>query len=417
MMGCLIKKRRFFLLLATFLSLGLTAAAPVDKGLPDFKSKDKADTIDAAVRAPDLAEGVALGCILPLMGRFASYGNRALEAIVLAAGLFDPQKKSPVKLLIEDTASRPENDRSAVERLVDKGAVAIIGPLGSDEAQVAAAEAQRLKIPILTLAQKEGLTGVGNYVFRNFLTGSQQVKSLVKYAIQDLQLRQFAVLYPDDGYAPEMVKLFHQEVMRLNGNIVWSEGYKIDEINFSDKIRKLTDMAETSRKDGDLPGQPEQRTFSFEAIFIPDSYRVLKMIVPQLVNYDVQGVRLLGLNGWNSEALLSTEEPGNLEGAVFTDGFFAESIYPEAIDFVDAFYAAYGREPDVMEAEVFDTVGMAVKVVKENRGYTRDQFRDRLLLISAYPGATGRTSFAGQRDAEKEAFILTVQNGKIIQIK
>lgn len=413
-MGRLMKRARLFLLAAMFLSLG---AAPVNAGRPVPPGIDKIDPIEDAVTGKGLTDAAALGCILPLTGRYASYGNRALDTIVLAAGLFDPQKRSPVKLFIEDSASRPENARNAVARLVNKGAVAIIGPLGSDEAQLAAEEAQRLKIPLLTLTQKEGLTEAGNYVFRNFLTGSQQIKSLVKYAIQNLQLRRFAILYPEDGYAPEMVKLFHQEVRRLKGSIVWSEGYKSGETNFSEKIRKLTDMTEKSRTGNNLPGQPMQRTFSFEAFFIPDSYRAVKMIVPQLVNYDVQGVRLLGLNGWNSQALFSMEEPGNLEGAVFTDGFFAESIYPEASDFVEAFYAAYGREPDVIEAEVFDSAGMAVKIIKESRGLTREKFRDSLLQIRAYSGVTGRTSFSPQRDAEKEAFVLTVQNGKIVQIK
>ncbi|MCX5831942.1 MAG: penicillin-binding protein activator [Deltaproteobacteria bacterium] len=379
------------------------------------KAKAAAGPLVAETSA-DRTDPQPLGCILPLTGRFAAYGNRVLEAIILAAGLFDPHKQSPVKLLIEDSESRPEKVREAVFKLVNAGAVAIIGPLGSDESEVAAPEAQRWKIPLLTLTQKEGITDAGPYVFRNFLSGSLQVKTLVKFAMGDLQLRKFAVLYPDDGHAPEIVKLFYQEVTRRKGSIVWAEPYKNDQTNFSEQIRKLVGTMEITRAGDEVADQPPSKTINFEALFIPDSYPAVKMIVPQLVYNDIRGVRLLGLNGWNSRELLAMED-GYLEGAIFTDGFFVESSYPGVIDFVDKFYAAYGREPDVMEAQVFDTAGMAVSNILENKGATREKFRDGLQGIRAYPGVTGRTSFSATREAEKDAFVLTVKDGKIIQVK
>ncbi len=379
------------------------------------KTKAAADPLVAETSA-DRTDPQTLGCILPLTGRFAAYGNRALETIILAVGLFDPQKKSPIKLLIEDSESQPERARAAVSKLVRAGVVAIIGSLGSDESEVAALEAQRWKIPLLTLTQKEGITEAGPYVFRNFLSGSLQVKTLVKFAMGDLQLRKFAVLYPDDGHAPEIMKLFYQEVTRRKGSIVWAEPYKNDQTNFGEQIRKLVGTMEITRAGDEVTDQPPSKTINFEALFIPDSYAAVKMIVPQLVYNDIQGVRLLGLNGWNSRELLAMED-GYLEGAIFTDGFFVESSHPGAIDFVDKFYAAYGREPDVMEAQVFDTAGMAVSIILENKGATRENFRDGLQGIRAYPGVTGQTSFSATREAEKDAFVLTVKDGKIIQVK
>ncbi len=70
-----------------------------------------------------------------------------------------------------------------------------------------------------------------------------------------------------------------------------------------------------------------------------------------------------------------------------------------------------------MEAEVFDTAGMAVQIISENNSDTREKFRDGLQGIKTYPGVTGRTSFSATRDAEKDAFVLTVKDGKIIQVK
>lgn len=404
----LIKLGMFCLLAAVFFPTGVSIAAAING--------DKGKAVDVPPEAAGAADPHILGCILPLTGRFASYGSRALDMIIFAAGLFDPEKKSPVKLMIEDSQSRPEMAAAAVAKLARDGAIAVIGPLGSEESQAAAEEAQKWKISLLTLTQKEGIADADRYVFRNFLTGAMQVKTLVKYAIEDLHLSRFAVLHPEDSYAQEMVKLFCKEVGRRQGKVVWVQSYRNDQTNFSEEIEKLISMTEIVRGGVAFPGQPTPRSFNFDALFIADSSAAVKMIVPQLVFQDVRGIRLLGMSGWNSRFLLSPED-GALTEAIFTDGFFAESFSPEAIDFVDNFYAAYGREPDAMEAEVFDAAGMAVKIIKENAGRTREKFRDRLLGIKGYPGATGRISFTAAGDAEKEAFVLTVKDGRIIQIK
>ncbi len=140
------------------------------------------------------------------------------------------------------------------------------------------------------------------------------------------------------------------------------------------------------------------------------------MIVPQLAYYDVTGIRLLGTSGWDSPELLKTD-PEHLQGAIFVDGFFANSFRPEVNAFVEAFYMAYGREPDAMEALVYDATEMAVRLIVDNRAGTRDGFRKNLMLIKGYPGVTGRTSFPPSRDAEKDLFVLTVKDGQIIQVK
>ena len=160
------------------------------------------------------AERYAIGCILPLSGRNAAYGNQALDAVLLAAGVFNAAKETPIRLLIEDSQSEPAVAGAAVGKLADAGVTCILGPLGSQEALEAAKEAQRLKVPILTLTQREGITGIGDYVFRNFLTAAMQVRTVVQYAQAEIGLRRFAILYPDDPYGQEMARLFREEVLR-----------------------------------------------------------------------------------------------------------------------------------------------------------------------------------------------------------
>jgi len=376
----------------------------------------------APVRPVSAAENMpavdphAVGCILPLSGRNAAYGHRALDAVLLAAGVFNAAKETPIRVLIEDSQSEAAVAGAAVEKLARAGVTCILGPLGSQEALEAAKEAQRLKIPILTLTQREGITGVGDHVFRNFLTAAMQVRTVVQYAQAELGLRRFAILYPDDPYGQEMSRLFREEVRRKGGEIRKEKSYKADQTDFGEEILSLVGVAPVSPGMEVAAGVATKTDPGFEALYIPDfSYRVA-MIVPQLAYYDITCIRLLGTSGWNSPELLKAD-PGHLQGAVFVDGFFAGSFRPEVNDFIEAFYTAYGREPGTMEALVYDAADIAVKLLFENRSGTRDAFRRGLTQIEGYPGVSGKTSFPVSRDAEKGLFILTVKDGRIIQVK
>jgi branched-chain amino acid transport system substrate-binding protein len=374
--------------------------------------------VSSASSPPEVAtpDTQTIGCILPLSGRNAGYGSKALDAVLLAAGVFNGAKETPIRVVIEDSQSEPAVAGAAVEKLAHAGVTGIIGPLGSLEAAEAAREAQRLKVPILTLTQQEGITGIGDQVFRNFLTAPMQIRTVVQYARADIGLRRFAIFYPDDLYGREMARLFREEVLRKGGEIRKEQSYKTDQTDFGEEIRLLAGIPPMSPDAAIPPAIPAKPIPDFEAIFIPDSFLRVAMIVPQLVYYDITGIRLLGTSGWDSPELLKTD-PEHLQGAIFVDGFFANSFRPEVNAFVESFYMAYGREPDAMEALVYDAAGMAVRLILDGRGGTRNEFRKNLMLVKGYPGVTGRTSFPPSRDAEKDLFVLTVRDGQIIQVK
>jgi ABC-type branched-subunit amino acid transport system substrate-binding protein len=233
-------------------------------------------------------------------------------------------------------------------------------------------------------------------------------------------LTRFAVLYPDDHYGREMVKLFREEVRRQGGEIRKVKSYDKTQTDFGDEIKEMIGLKGVSSKAKEKTGTKDDNKpdIDFDALFIPDSPGSIRMIAPQLAFYDIfiSGVKLLGTSFWNSPDLLKTDSD-QLEGAVFTDGFCLNSFYPETNDFIDIFYANYSREPDVMEALVYDAAGIIVKAIKEYDAETREQFRDSLLRLKNYRGVTGKISFSGTRDSQKEIFILTIKDGQIMQVK
>ncbi len=393
--------------------------------VPVFAARDKVPAIDKSTvekkqqkPASKLVDPYTIGCVLPLSGQYAAAGNRALETMILAFGLFDPLKKSPFKLVIKDSKGDPAAAQAAVAGLVREGVICILGPLGDEEAVAVAKEADKQKIPVITLARQAGITGIGSYVFRSYVTDNMQIRALVKYAVEEMGLAGFAALYPDDSRGKEAQKLFADEVRKQGGKVIRSKSYNKTQTDFGDEIKAVAriKIIASEGKDHEKSDDLYKPAIDFDALFIPDSPVKLGMIVPQLAFYNVKGVKLLGTSSWNSRELLKTGGE-YLEGAVFVDGFSLSSFYPEANNFADIFYAAYGREPDFMDALVYDAAGIIVNIIEENDIGTRKQFRDGLLRLRNYRGATGKTSFAGKRDADKDVFILTVKDGQIIQIK
>jgi branched-chain amino acid transport system substrate-binding protein len=361
----------------------------------------------------------AIGCVLPLSGRYAAAGNRALDAIILASGVFDPIVKTPIKIIIEDSQSRPETAKAAVAKLaLEDGVICILGPLGADESQDAAREAQKLKVPIITLTQREGITDIGNYVFRSYLTNRMEIVSLVKYAIQEMTLSRFAVLYPDDDYGREMEKMFREEVLRWKGKILKVISYQTTETDFADEIKSISDLKHSSRavRNGESPEGEDSPAMGFDALFIPDSPERIRMIVPQLAFHNVRGIKLLGTSAWDTPDILKVGSD-LLGEAIFMDAFSPNSFYPEVNDFTDVYYTNYSREPDAVEALAYDAAGIVVKSIIEDGIKTRDQFRENLLDMRNYRGVTGKTSFSEGRDARKDVFVLTIKDGQIVQIK
>ena len=236
--------------------------------------------------------------------------------------------------------------------------------------------------------------------------------------MNDLNCAIFSILYPQDDYGVEMVKIFRAEAASLGGKVERAIPYNKTQTDFTEEINKVTkNSVSTAKKaNADKPENRVQVSLDFEALFIPDSYQRVKMIAAQLAFYDVKGIPLLGTSLWNSPDLFR-KDAEYLEGAVFADSFFANGFYPETNDFVDIFYTAYSREPENIEALSYDTMGIIIRVLKDKNIQTREQFITGLKQVENYKGATGNTSFSGDRAAGKTAFILKVKDGKLEQVK
>ncbi|MFZ5572404.1 MAG: penicillin-binding protein activator [Thermodesulfobacteriota bacterium] len=347
----------------------------------------------------------AIGCLLPLSGKYEVFGAKALRGIELALEKYSRRKNAvSVRIVVKDTEGDVAQTVMGVRELsADPHVAAIIGPLTT--AQEAAIEAQKNEIPIITLTQKKDVTQAGEYVFRHFLTPEMQVRALVSYTMSELGLRRFAVLYPDEKYGATFMNLFWDEVAANSGEIVGIESYQVNQTDFSEPIRKLIDPKKRKTASG----------IDFDAIFIPEGAEKASMILPQLTYYDIVNVYRLGTNLWHNDKLMDSTHP-YMQGAIIPEIFFADSQNEKVKQFVEHFETTYSEKPGFLEALAYDTAMMLFRTVSRPGVKSRAAVRDQLLRLADFQGVTGLTGFDKDGDARKQLYLLQVKGQQFIEL-
>lgn len=366
----------------------------------------------------------AIGVLLPLSGRYAAFGNLVKRGMELAAELHDRSRK-PVRFIYRDVGKGAEQAAQEVSRLANEDRVmALAGPITGVAAEAAAERAEQEQVPLISLSQREGLPEIGRYIFRDSLTNRLQAQALAHYAVKERGMTSFGVLYPENRLGRELAQMFSEEVLKLGGLVTVEASYSEDATDFRRQIREL--MGEDPNAPAEPPPMTEQEQLDdlfqpdfpavdFDALFIPDYADKIGLIAPQLPFYGIEGVPLLGINGWNSPELLRNAGD-SVEGAVFVDGFFRYSPYPFVKEFVDLYTEKFGEEPSILEAQGFDVANILLAQLDRPEVQNRDTLRLVLSLLRDYPGVTGATSFDLQGEAQKVLFLLQVQHGNIVQI-
>ncbi len=185
-----------------------------------------------------------IGCLLPLKGDYALYGEELLNGIELGLDLFNTGDAGvSIELVIKNTNASPEDTVNAITELIQKEKViAIVGPLSQAASAAAAKKAQEHGVPIITFSQKPSIVKEGNWVFRNYLTPEKEVEALVTKAIGDMGMLRFGIFYPDTSYGRHLMKTFWDRVDGMGGEITAVESYKPGDTDFADGIKKMAGL-------------------------------------------------------------------------------------------------------------------------------------------------------------------------------
>jgi len=406
---------------------------------PDHEYIVFAEEIVKKIDSLELVNPYTIGVILPLTGKDKAFGLRSLNGIQLAADFYNTEeyaKDLPIKLSIVDTKSDPDIARLIVGSLISEvNVIGIIGSLRGDTAEIVSNTAAIMSVPNISLTRKDNIADISPYVFSVSMTKENQISILIDYAINVLNIKKFGILYPNDSFGKEYMKIFWDNVLLKEGEITALELYEPKQVDFKDEFQKLSGLFYKNLRIKEFDLLKELKTaelgrtprpnelklaplISFEALFIPDDARAVGQIAPYLAFYDIDNVIILGTNLLNSNQLISRGKQ-HVEGLYFVDDFFIDNNNPSSISFIQKFKNIFKREPGSLEADSYDATKIMINALLalDKSELSRDNLRRQIAKTKDYIGATGNINILENGASNKSLFILSVEKQKIIQKK
>jgi ABC-type branched-subunit amino acid transport system substrate-binding protein len=381
------------------------------------------------VAAPPV-DRAAVAVLLPLSGRFARLGGELRAAIELVP----PQG---TRWLFLDTRGEPAGAIAAVDEAARRGAVAILGPVGTHEAVPAARAAALHHIPIGLLAPEDGADPASG-VFRLVGSPADEARAVARVAAAD-GFPTVAVFAPRDDVGAEDSDAFIAEAQRLGLAVAAHDSYDPTGGDLAPDVKRLLglDPAHNPRLAAHLARHPKDgwKTFSpdvpFSLLYVPDRYDRAALVAAFLPYYGVelrttefpdpeallrkhggrmpQVVQLVGGAGWDDPSLPARGGPA-VQGALVLDPCPGALGGDASQAFADAFQQATGRAPGGAASEAFDAAALvaAARTAADPAGDPREAVRAALAAGMLDDGACGPAKIGPDGEITRDPTVLEV---------
>ncbi|SHF80916.1 ABC-type branched-chain amino acid transport system, substrate-binding protein [Desulfacinum infernum DSM 9756] len=364
------------------------------------------------------ADPGTLGCLVPLSGPHAKFGQRILTGAALALDQWHGSfPHDPVRLVVLDSGADPDKTVAAFSALAsDHAVLGALGPVSPRCASAIAPLMNRWAIPVVSFTEKRTVDNATPFLFHAFVDHRDMIEALVSYCTDVRGLVRYGVLYPDDSYGRSLSRLFAEAVERRGGRLLAQVSYEPGSTDFKEPIQKFLDQAQKAA------GAPADSS-PVEAVFIPDTAKTVALLAPQLPYYNVVGATLLGTNLWEESSLVSIGGV-YVENALFPSAFHREdAVYqdPATGAFVEEYKRVYGRDPDYLAAQGYEATRLLLQARREALdagGGTLDRLalRSALLGITLSQGPLGTTRVAPDGHLIRDYPILQVQGGTLLRV-
>ena len=346
---------------------------------------------------PVESDTILLGEVGSLTGSEATFGISARNGIEMALSEVNAAggvRGKKVGVRVYDSQGKPEEAAQATTRLITQDKVSIIiGEAASSVSMAMADKAQAAGVPQITYTSTAPeVTQKGDYIFRVCFIDPFQGLVMAKFARENLKLNQVALLTDNkSAYSIGLAKVFTEEFEKMGGKISASESYSKGDTDFRAQLTSIKQA------------KPE-------AVFVPGYYTDVGLIARQAVELGLK-VPLLGGDGWESEKLFELGGSA-LNGSYFSNHYALDNPDPLLKAFAERYQKTYGGLPDSVAALAYDATKLAVDAMKRAPNLSGRALRDAIAATKDFPGVAGKITINAKRDAEKQAVVLKVEDGK-----
>lgn len=375
-----------------------------------FSASLLALALSAAFSAGANAADLKIGVAEALSGGAAQYGvsirngfQLAAEEINAAGGV----NGDKLQLLIEDEQGKKEEAINVFKKLIFQDKVLMVfGPTLSNSAQAADPIAQASKTVVFgTSNTADGITSIGDYVFRNSVTEADVLPETIKAAVKKAGIKKVAVMYGnDDVFTKSGYDNFKKALQDLNIPVTTTETFAKGDVDFKAQLTKI-------------------KASNPDAIVLS---ALLAEGAPIMVQARQIGLNIpvIGGNGMNSVKVFDLAKDKS-DGLYVGSPWSIENQADANRKFVVAYTAKYKTAPDQFAAQAYDAMNIASQALRKVK-LGGDLAANRAAVREALPtvkhvGATGAFQFrratdksgkpAGY-DAQQTAIISVSKGGK-----
>lgn len=352
------------------------------------------------------SDEIIIGALGPLTGNVAIYGiastngtKIAIDEINEAGGILGKQ----VKLVLEDSKGDAQEAMNVYNKLVEDGAVAIIGDITSGPTLAIADLANRDNMLLITPTGTQlDITEGRPSVFRVAFTDPFQGRVLAQYAKDTLGASTAGILAnTSNDYSQGVKEAFIAEAENLGLEIVANESYGAADRDFR---VQLTTIASQNP----------------DVLLIPDYYETIALIAPQAREVGIES-QFIGPDGWDgitaqlttglSDEGLTAEALQSVEGAIFTNHYSLDDPNENIQNFIAKYNELHGENPASFSALGYDAAYMVKQAIEEAGSTDSDAIIDAMKNIN-YEGLTGSIKFDENNNPVKAISMIEVNEGE-----
>ncbi|ALM84961.1 ABC transporter substrate-binding protein [Bordetella sp. N] len=362
------------------------------------------------------AADIKLGVAEALSGGAAQYGTAIRNGFQLAADEINAAggiNGSKLALVVEDEQGKKEEAINVFKKLIFQDKVLMtFGPTLSNSAQAADPIAQAGKtVAFGTSNTADGITSIGNYVFRNSVTEADVLPATLKMAMDKAGVKKVAVLYGnDDVFTKSGYDNFKKALEDLKIPVTTTETFAKGDVDFKAQLTKIK---------GTNPDAIVLSALLAEGGPIMVQARQIGLNVP-----------FIGGNGMNSVKIFDLAPGAASNNLWIGSPWSIENPAPENTKFIGAYKAKYNAAPDQFAAQAYDAMYIVAEALKKTK-LTGDINADRAALREVLPsvtwtGATGAFKFRQAKDragkpagydAEQAPIVSVTKDGKYVIVK
>jgi branched-chain amino acid transport system substrate-binding protein len=325
---------------------------------------------------------IKIGVAEALTGNAAQYGVPIRKGIELAAGEINVSggiNGVKIELIIEDEQGKKEEGINVFKKLIFQDKVLMVfGPTLSNSAQASDPVAQAAKVVVFgTSNTADGITSIGNFVFRNSVTEADILPVTLKVAAQKTGLKKVAVFYGnDDIFTKSGYDNFKKALEALKIPVTTTETFAKGDVDFKPQLTKI-------------------KSSNADAIVLS---ALLAEGAPAMVQARQLGIALpfIGGNGMNSPKVFDLAKD-NSDSLWVGSPWSIENPAAENKRFIASYQKAHGALPDQFAAQAYDAlyiVAQALKKIKLSGKLEADRGALRNALpTTQWAGATGPFKF------------------------